>query len=59
MRAIDIYNFRRNLNASKFISYETHYNVILELLDLKNDVDSIISGWIKINLDKIKYENKN
>lgn len=57
MRAIDIYNFRRNLNASKFISYETPYNVILELLDLKNDIDSIISEWIRINLEKIKYEN--
>jgi hypothetical protein len=57
MKTIDIYNFRRNLNASKFISYETPYSVILELLDLKNDIDSIISEWIRINLEKIKYEN--
>ena len=57
MRAIDIYNFRRDLNTFNPINNEIRYNVILELLDLRNVIDSIISEWVKINLDKIKHEN--
>ena len=49
MRAIDIYNFRRNLNASNFLNCKIGQNVIFELLDLKNDIDSIVSEWKKIN----------
>jgi hypothetical protein len=56
MKAIDIYNFRRDLNASNFINSETPCNIISELLDLKNDIDFITNGWTRVNLEKIKYE---
>ena len=56
MRAIDIYNFRRNLGMSNFIDYDTPCNIISELVDLKSDIDFIINSWTRINLEKIKYE---
>lgn len=56
MRAIDIYNFRRNLSMSKFTDCNTPCNIISELIDLKSDIDFIINGWTRINLEKIKYE---
>ena len=56
MKAIDIYNFRRNLGMSNFIDCDTPCNIISELVDLKSDIDFIINSWTKINLEKIKYE---
>lgn len=56
MKAIDIYNFRRDLGMSNFVDCETPCNIISELIDLKNDIDFIVNGWTRINLEKIKYE---
>jgi hypothetical protein len=41
---------------SNFVNYETPCNIISELVDLKSDIDFIINGWTRINLEKIKYE---
>ena len=56
MRAIDIHNFKRDLSMSKFIDCDTPCNIISELVDLKSDIDFIINGWTRINLEKIKCE---
>lgn len=56
MKAIDIYNFRRNLGMSNFIDFKTPCNIISELVDLKSDIDFIINGWTRINLGIIEHE---
>ena len=56
MKAIDIYNFRRKLVMSNFVDCDTPCNIISELVDLKSDIDFIINGWTRINIEKIKYE---
>ena len=56
MRATDVYNFRRKLRMSNFVDCDTPCNIISELVDLKSDIDFIINGWTRINIEKIKYE---
>ena len=56
MRAIDIYNFRRNLSNSNFDNIETPSNIISELIDLKSSIDYIVQTWTQLNLHKIKNE---
>lgn len=56
MRAIDICNFRRNLEQCNFIKHDTPPSIMYELIALQESINFIISSWMRINLDIIKYE---
>ena len=58
MRAIDIYNFRRNIEAANLHNGDTPINTIGELIALNDSINFIVNSWTRINLDKIKNYEK-
>jgi len=56
MKAIDIYNFRRNLIQCNYHNIDTPYNIIAELIDLRDSIEFIVNSWTRRNIDRIKYE---
>ena len=58
MKAIDIYNFRRNLIQNNFQNPDTHSNIISELVDLVESANFIINTWTKFNIGLLKQNNE-
>jgi len=57
MRATDVYNFRRNIEAANLHNGDAPINIIAELIALNDSINFIVNSWTRINLDRIKdYE---
>ena len=57
MRATDVYNFRRNIEAANLYNGDTPINIIAELIALNDSINFIVNSWTRINLNRIKdYE---
>jgi len=54
MKAIDIYNFRRNLIQNNFQNPDTNSNIISELVALVESANFIINTWTRFNVECLR-----